>query len=125
MRVLLPRGEDAAVELPERPGRAAPASRGSSRTGRSRTLPTRSLGGRPERPFAAPRDVPFAGSWLFAGMGEAAAAKLRETPAVVLGRFTRRLLEAHGVRRIEVTAEARFSEAIALLEHLAAEPVGT
>jgi uroporphyrinogen-III synthase len=58
-------------------------------------------------------------------MGEAAAAKLRETPAVVLGRFTRRLLEAHGVRRIEVTAEARFSEAIALLEHLAAEPVGT
>ena len=43
------------------------------------------------------------------------------TPAVVLGRFTRRFLEAHRVERIEVAAEQRFAAALEILERLAAE----
>jgi uroporphyrinogen-III synthase len=126
-RVLLPCGEDAAAELPERlRARGARATR----LVLYRKIPTppdpalaREI---LERPFAAfCATSPSAGSWLFTGVGEAAAAKLRATPAVVLGRFTRRLLESHGVRRIEVTGEARFSEAVAALEHLAGEPVET
>jgi uroporphyrinogen-III synthase len=126
-RVLLPCGEDGAAELPERL-----RARGASAT---RLVLYRKVPNPPDpalereildRPFAAfCATSPSAGSWLFNGMGDAAAEKLRGTPAVVLGRFTRRLLESHGVRRIEVTGEARFSEAVAALEHLAAEPVGT
>ena len=126
-RILLPCGEDAAAELPERL-----RARGArvTRVVLYRKVPSpfdpaleREI---LERPFAAfCATSPSAGSWLFAGVGEAAADRLRATPAVVLGRFTRRLLESHGVRRIEVTGEARFAEAVALLEHLAAEPVGT
>jgi uroporphyrinogen-III synthase len=124
---LLPCGEDAAVELPEKL-----RSRGASVR---RVVLYRKLANPPdptlerdilERPFAAfCATSPSAGSWIFAGLGQAAAERLRGTPAVVLGRFTRRLLEAHGVQRIEMTGEARFAEALALLEHLAAETVGT
>lgn len=126
-RVLLPCGEDAAVELPEQLH-----SRGAHvvRLVLYRKVP------RPpdpdlereilEKPFAAfCTTSPSAARWLFAGLGPAAVARLRETPAVVLGRFTRRFLESHGVARIRVTEEARFSEAVRLLEELAAAPIGT
>jgi uroporphyrinogen-III synthase len=78
------------------------------------------------RPFAAfCTTSPSAATWLFEGLGEEAIRRLRGTPAVVLGRFTRRFLESHGVSRIEVTEEARFAEAVRLLETLAAGPEGT
>jgi len=74
-----------------------------------------------QRPFAAfCTTSPSAARWLFAGLGESAAERLRKTPAVVLGRVTRRFLESHGVQRILVTEEARFSSAVRLLERLAA-----
>ena len=126
-RVVLPCGEDASVELPEQLG-----SRGAHVL---RLVLYRKVPNPPdpvlereivERPFAAfCTTSPSAARWLFAGLGEAAAARLRETPAVVLGRFTRRFLESHGVARIRVTEEARFSEAVWLLEELAAAPIGT
>ena len=74
-----------------------------------------------ERPFAAfCATSPSAAAWLFDGLAAEAAARLRATPAVVLGRFTRRMLEAHGVERLAVTPEPRFPAALALLEELAA-----
>jgi uroporphyrinogen-III synthase len=126
-RVLLPCGEDAAIDLPEQLH-----SRGAHvlRLVLYRKVPNpRDL--RLEReiieyPFAAfCTTSPSAARWLFSGLGEAAARRLKGTPAVVLGRFTRRFLESHGVARIRVTEEARFSEAVALLEELAAAPIGT
>lgn len=120
-RFLLPCGEDANPELAERLG-----SRGAhpARLILYRKVP------KPrdpdlereilERPFAAfCTTSPSAARWLFEGLGEAATQRLQATPAVVLGRFTRRFLESHGVSRIEVTGEARFAEAVALLETLA------
>ena len=125
--VLLPCGEDAAAELPERlRARGAKVKRLVLYRKLPSTFDPTLERGILERPFAAfCATSPSAGSWLFAGLGEAAAERLRRTPAVVLGRFTRRLLESHGVRRIEVTGEARFAEAVAILEHLAQEPAGT
>ena len=77
-----------------------------------------------ERPFAAfCATSPSAAAWLFEGLPADAAARLRATPAVVLGRFTRRMLEAHGVERVEATSEPRFPAALARLEELAA-PAG-
>lgn len=126
-RVLLPCGEDASPDLPERL-----RSRGASV---NRVVLYRKVANPREpafeaeileRPFAAfCTTSPSAARWLFQGLGEAATTKLRETPAVVLGRYTRRFLEAHGVVRIEVTEEARFAEAVALLEVLATAPAGT
>lgn len=126
-RVLLPCGEDAGLELPERlHSRGARVARivlyrkvaNPRDPGLEREIV--------ERPFAAfCTTSPSAARWLFAGLGEAAAARLRGTPAVVLGPFTRRFLESHGVARIEVTEEARFAEAVALLEALAAASVET
>jgi uroporphyrinogen III methyltransferase/synthase len=126
-RVLLPCGEDASLDLPE-----GLRSRGAHAV---RLLLYRKIP-RPrdpelereivERPFAAfCTTSPSAARWLFAGLIENAAQRLRATPAVVLGRFTRRFLESHGVARIEVTEEARFAEAVALLETLAGAPAGT
>ena len=126
-RVLLPCGEDAAVDLPEQL-----RSRGAHvlRWVLYRKVPSPRDAGLEreilEYPFAAfCTTSPSAARWLFAGLGELAARRLRETPAVVLGRFTRRFLESHGVVRILVTEEARFSEAVAMLEDLAAQAVGT
>jgi uroporphyrinogen-III synthase len=120
-RVLLPCGEDASQELPE----------GLRYRGAHvdcvvvyRKVP------RPhdvklareilERPFAAfCTTSPSAARWLFESLPQAAADRLRATPAVVLGRFTRRFLESHGVSHIETTEEQRFSAAVRLLEKLA------
>jgi uroporphyrinogen-III synthase len=120
-RFLLPCGEDATPELPERLG-----SRGAhvARLVLYRKVPKPRDRGLDreivEKPFAAfCTTSPSAARWLFEGLGEAATRRLQATPAVVLGRFTRRFLESHGVSRIEVTEEARFSEAVSLLEALA------
>ncbi len=126
-RVLLPCGEDAAQELPERL-----RSRGARpmRVVLYRKVPNprdpalaREIVGNPFAAFCT--TSPSAATWLFEGLSEEATRRLRETPAVVLGRFTRRFLESHGVARIEVTEEARFAEAVRLLETLAAGPEGT
>lgn len=78
-----------------------------------------------ERPFAAfCATSPSAAAWLFEGLAEAATARLRATAAVVLGRFTRRFLESHGVERIAMTAESRFDAALRLLEELATASAG-
>ena len=71
-------------------------------------------------PFAAfCATSPSAARWLFASVSGSAAQKLRATPAVVLGRFTRRYLESHGVEHIAVADEPRFDAAARLLERLA------
>jgi len=120
-RVLLPCGEDASEELPE-----GVRYRGAHvvRLVVYRKVP------RPhdaalareilEHPFAAfCTTSPSAARWLFESLPEAAADRLRATPAVVLGRFTRRFLESHGVSHIETTEEQRFAAAVQLLEKLA------
>lgn len=78
-----------------------------------------------QRPFTAfCVTSPSAATWLFRGLPVAAAERLKETPAVVLGRYTRRYLESHGVARIAVAEEPRFDAAARLLEKLAGEGVG-
>jgi uroporphyrinogen-III synthase len=77
-----------------------------------------------EAPFAAfCTTSPSAARWLFTGLPQTATERLRRTPAVTLGPFTRRYLESHGVQRIEVTEEARFRSAAAALEALASATV--
>ena len=126
-RVLLPCGEDASPELPERlRSRGAHVARSVlyRKVARPRDpgLEREIL----EQPFAAfCTTSPSAARWLFEGLGEAAVRRLQTTPAVVLGRFTRRFLESHGVSHIEVTEEARFAEALAVLETLATAPART
>ena len=125
--VLLPCGEDSSPDLPERlHSRGARVNRAvvyrKAPNPRSAAFEAEIL----DRPFAAfCTTSPSAARWLFHGLGAAPAERLRATPAVVLGRFTRRFLESFGVERIEVTEEARFSEALALLERLAGAPSGT
>lgn len=120
-RFLLPCGEDANPELAERLGsRGAHAARlvlyRKAPKPRDPGLEREIL----ERPFAAfCTTSPSAARWLFEDLGEAATRRLQATPAVVLGRFTRRFLESHGVSRIEVTDQARFAAAVELLETLA------
>lgn len=73
-----------------------------------------------DHPFAAfCATSPSAAGWLFSGIGEAAAARLRRTAAVALGPSTRELLVSRGVERVEVCRPATFSEAARLLESLA------
>lgn len=120
-RVILPCGQDASPELPE-----GLRSRGAHV---ALLVLYRKVPNPPdpdlereilERPFAAfCTTSPSAARWLLSGLGEPAAERLRRTPAVVLGRFTRRFLESHGIQRIAVTEEARFSAAVQLLERLA------
>lgn len=121
-RVLLPCGEDAFSELPEglrhRGARVASAVlyRKVPRP-REKDFEREVV----ERPFAAFLTTsPSAAIWLFERLPEAYSARLRATPAVVLGRFTRRLLETYGVERIETAPEARFGAALRTLERLAA-----
>jgi uroporphyrinogen-III synthase len=120
-RVLLPCGEDAAADLPEgmrRRGARVERIVVYRKVAQARDveLEREIL----ERPFAAfCATSPSAAGWLFEGLSEAASEQLRRTPAVVLGRFTRRFLESRGVDRIAVTAQARFSSALGLLETLA------
>jgi len=118
---LLPCGDDGAIEMDE-----ALRSRGArvSRVVVYKKVPVpadRELSEQIERrPFAAfCATSPSAARWLFGSVSDDAAARLRETPAVVLGRFTRRYLESHGVSRIAVADEPRFDAAARLLERLA------
>lgn len=121
VRVLLPRAEDATPELPE-----ALARRGARvvRVAVYRKVPVppdsdlaRQI---VERPFVAfCVTSPSAATWLFADLPQESAQRLRQTPAVVLGRYTRRYLESHGIARIAVTEEARFDAAARMLERLA------
>jgi uroporphyrinogen III methyltransferase/synthase len=126
-RVVLPRGEDAAEDLPEglirRGAKVVPLVlyRKVPRP-RDQDLDRAIV----ESPFAAfCATSPAAGRWLFTGIGEPALASLRRTPAVVLGRFTARFLASHGVARIEVAPEATFSAAAGLLVALAREVPGS
>jgi uroporphyrinogen-III synthase len=121
MRILLPRGEDAAEELSEglihRGARVVPLV-----LYRKVPRPPDVEIGREilERPFAAfCVTSPAAARWLLEGLSSAATEKLRVTPAVVLGRFSARFLDAHGVRRIEISPEATFGSAAELLAALA------
>jgi uroporphyrinogen III methyltransferase/synthase len=125
--VLLPCAEDASPELPD-----ALRSRVATVTCvvvyRKIPIPADADLARQivDRPFAAfCATSPSAARWLFAGLPDAAADRLRRTQAVVLGRYTRRYLESHGVERIAEAEEARFESAARLLEELAtasAEP---
>ena len=73
-----------------------------------------------DRPFGAfCVTSPSAATWLFHGLPAEAAQRLRDTPAVVLGPYTRRYLESHGVVHIAVTEEAQFDAAAKMLEALA------
>ena len=126
-RFLLPCGEDATPELRER---LNSRSAHVARLVLYRKVPRPRDPGLErdivENPFAAfCTTSPSAARWLFGGLGEAATRRLQATPAVVLGRYTRRFLESHGVSRIGVTEEARFSEAVGLLEALATEAART
>jgi uroporphyrinogen-III synthase len=119
--VFLPRAEDATPELPE-----ALARRGAEVT---RVAVYRKVAVPPDadldrqivdRPFTAfCVTSPSAAAWLFASLSSAAAQRLRETPAVVLGRYTRRYLESRGIARISVTETPRFDAAARVLETLA------
>jgi uroporphyrinogen III methyltransferase/synthase len=125
-RALLPCGQDAAGDLPE--GllhRGAQVTRAVLYRKVALTRDPLLAAEIVERPFAAfCATSPVAARWLFEGLPEAAAQRLRQTPAVVLGRFTRRFLESHGVERIAVTEEQRFAAAVKLLEELATAPAG-
>jgi uroporphyrinogen-III synthase len=122
-RILLPCGEDASTELSEglrQRGAHAVRAVVYRKVARPRDagLDREIL----EKPFAVfCATSPSAARWLFEGLSGSAMARLRKTPAVVLGRFTRRFLEAHRVERIEVTPEARFGAALGVLERLAGE----
>jgi uroporphyrinogen-III synthase len=120
-RVLWPCAEDAALELSDGLRR-----RGATvaRVSVYRKVPTprdpelaRQIVERPFRAFCV--TSPSAATWLFAGLPPEAAERLRLTPAVVLGPYTRRYLESHGVSRIAMTEEARFEAAGRMLESLA------
>lgn len=120
LRVLLPRGEDASEELPEglihRGARVAPMVlyRKVPRPG-DPVISREIL----EAPFAAfCATSPAAARWLLEGLSAAALGKLRKTPAVVLGRFTARFLDSHGVEHIEISPEATFSAAAEVLAAL-------
>src|SRR5262249_1292686 len=121
-RVLLPCGEDAFSELPEglrhRGARVARAVL-YRKVPRAREEEfEREVVGRPLGAFLTTSRV--AAICLFERLPEAPWARLRGTPAVVLGRFTRRLLETYGVYRIETAREAHFDAALRTLERLAA-----
>ena len=121
LHVLLPCAEDAGPELSEGLRR-----RGGSVT---RLAVYRKVPAPPDTDLARQIvDQPFtafcvtspsAATWLFAGLPAAAAERLRRTPAVVLGPYTRRYLETHGIAQIAVAEEARFDAAARMLERLA------
>jgi len=120
-QVLLPCGEDASSELPEGLRyRAAHVARAVVYRKAPRPRDASFEQEVTERPFAAFLTTsPSAAIWLFERLPEAPAARLRATPAVVLGRFTRRLLETYGVAHIETAPEAHFGAALHALERLA------
>lgn len=121
-RVLLPRGADASEDLAEELSR-----RGAhvSRLVVYRKVP-RSSDREIDRDVAAGAfaaffpSSPSAALWLFNGLSPDAMRRLRGVPAAVLGRFTKRYLESHGIRRVEVAREATFGAAAEVLVRLAA-----
>ena len=123
-RVLLPCGEDASSELPEGlRHRAAHVARAIVYRKAPRPRDASFEREVTERPFAAFLTTsPSAAIWLFERLPDPPAARLRATPAVVLGRFTRRLLETYGVAHIETAPEAHFGAALQTLERLAGVP---
>jgi uroporphyrinogen-III synthase len=62
---------------------------------------------------------PSAALWLFNGLSPRSMDRIRKVPAAVLGRFTQRYLESHGIERVEVAREATFAAAAAVLVRLA------
>ncbi|MEP6769229.1 MAG: uroporphyrinogen-III synthase [Acidobacteriota bacterium] len=121
-RVLLPRGEDATPELPD--GLAA-------RGARLRPMvlyrkvpvpPDPALGAEIARGafFALAITSPAAASWLFTTASPAAMDRLRRIPAVVLGRYTGRYLNSHGIERVETAGQPTFHAILARLTELAA-----
>ncbi len=62
---------------------------------------------------------PAAARWLFETSSEAATRRLRATPAVVLGRSTRRYLDSHGIARVAAAREPNFASALGELGGLA------
>jgi uroporphyrinogen-III synthase len=120
-RVLLPRGEDATRDLPEalagRGARLAPmVLYRKAPVAFDAALGEEIAGGH----FAAfCTTSPAAARWLFAGASDAAMSRLREVPAVVLGRFTGRYLGSHGIARVEVAPEPSFASALSRLVSLA------
>jgi uroporphyrinogen-III synthase len=123
VRVLLPRGDDATRDIPE-----GLQARGAhvepivlySKIPRPRDADLDREITDPDRPFSAFFvSSPSAGQWLFHEASSDALAVLRRTPAVVLGRFTERYLESHGVERIETSADASFGSALARLLEIA------
>ncbi len=124
--VLLPRGEDAAPELPD-----GLRERGARvhRVVVYRKVPNAPDAGLGEeiqaRPFSAfCATSPAAARWLFAPLESGSVARLRATPAVALGPATRRCLESLGVKRVTVAPTARFAAALRLLETLASAAAG-
>jgi uroporphyrinogen-III synthase len=124
VRVLLPCGDDAHATLFEGlRGRGASVSRiivyRKVARPRDGALERDVL----ERPFTAFfATSPAAARWLWEGLGEPARERLRGTPAVALGPSTRATLSGLGVRRVEVSREALFPDAIRMLLTLAAGP---
>ena len=116
-RILLPRGEDGTAEVPEELHRRGAAVVPLLLYRKVSLPPDGALDLRVARgefgAFGA--TSPSAASWLFHSSTAVSRARLRETPAVVLGRFTRRYLESHDVAHIHVAREASFA---ALLERL-------
>jgi uroporphyrinogen III methyltransferase/synthase len=123
-RVVLPRGSDASEELADelarRGAKVAPLVL-------YRKVP-RPKDPEIERGVAAGEfaaffpSSPSAALWLFSGLSPASMARLRRIPAAVLGRFTQRYLQAHGIERVEVAREANFASVAELLVRLAAGP---
>ncbi|MCA1609847.1 MAG: uroporphyrinogen-III synthase [Thermoanaerobaculia bacterium] len=121
-RVLLPRGEDATLELPE-----GLASRGARLrpmvlyrkvpAAADPALDTEIAGG---AFFALATTSPAAASWLFTNASPAAMDRLREMPAVVLGRYTGRYLNSRGIERVETAEQPTFHAILARLAELAA-----
>lgn len=123
-RVILPRGEDAARELPDelerRGAKAFPLV--LYRKMPRPCDPTIEEGLRGAAFAAFFPTSPSAALWLFKGLSCEAMDHLRRIPAAVLGRFTRRYLGAHGIERVEVAHEPTFAAAAEVLERLAAPP---
>lgn len=119
--VLLPCGEDASDELPDglrgRGGRVVRAVVYRKVANLADPLLDREVLDRPFAAFCA--TSPAAVHWLLTGVGPAAAERLCATPAVALGPSTRRALETRGVKKIEVSPQARFAAAARMLEALA------
>lgn len=124
LHVLWPCAEDATVELFDGLRRRGASV---SRVAVYRKVPTppdrelaREIVDRPFDAFCV--TSPSAATWLFAALPPEAAQRLRQTPAVVLGPYTRRYLESHGISRIAVTEDPRFEAAARTLESLAGTP---